>query len=121
MFNYIWYFNFRLPLKIMQCVFFTFNDNLFALSHSAMANKSLLTQVCKLFKSVPLANKFVPSAKSNGMVFTHAEPRSIIYIRKSKEPSMDLCGTLHLINCFFLFTFSICHKLLSITQVAFEP
>ena len=100
MFNDIWYFNFRLPSKIIQCVFYTFNDNLFALSHSAMANESLLTQVCKLSKSVPLANKFVPSAKSNGMVFTHAEQRSMIYIRKSKGPSMDPCGTPYLIDFF---------------------
>ena len=64
--------------KHMQCVFFMFNDNLFALSHSVIIARLLLTPSWMPVASRPLENRLVSSANSTGMVFLQTVQRSLI-------------------------------------------
>ena len=54
---------------------------------------------------VPLQNKSAASANKIGALYLHIKHKLFLYIRKSKGPRLDPCGTPQLIS-FFVISFS---------------
>ena len=63
--------------------------------------------------SLPLENKFVSSANNIGIVCLQMEHKSLLLIKNSKGPSIDPCGTPHLI-VFVDDVIPLCHILFAI-------
>ena len=77
--------------------FFTFNESLLILSHSAILfNSWFATSYVSSILS-PLVKRWVSSANKNGIITLHSFGKSFISIRNNNGPNVDPWGTPHLI------------------------
>ena len=76
----------------MYLVFLTFKDNLFGDSQSLILHSSLL-KMMSLLASFMLQYNVVSSAYINLLKTRLTLGKSLMYIRKSKGPKLEPCGT----------------------------
>ena len=78
--------------KVMSFVLFGFIDSLFAVNHAFTSFNSSFILLCRSGSVLALNIRLVSSAnKIIGVVIVCV--KSLMYIRKSKGPSTDPCGT----------------------------
>ena len=89
--------------NIMKWVFLIFRDSLFAFNHKEISLNSSFNVFIIISLSLPLTNELLSSANSLGNVFLQTLARSFMYMRNKSGPSIDPCGTPHLIIWFWYF------------------
>ena len=81
-------------------VFPTFSDSLFAENHSLILINSSLTVLNNVFMLLCLKKNLVSSANIIGTSTFEELGRSFTYNKNSNGPSIETCGTPHLISFF---------------------
>ena len=88
---------FLLGLKTISYVFQTFSEILLALSQFVRFFRTIFKSLVNLFCDLLMISRIVSSAKWWTLQCLIATCRSLMYIRKSKGPKTDPCGTPHVI------------------------
>ena len=88
---------FLLGLKKISSVFETFNEILLALSQFVRFFRSIFKSLFNPFSDLSMISRFVSSAKWCTLPCFYATCRSLMYIRETKVPKTELCGTPHVI------------------------
>ena len=86
-------------LNIMKWVFFRLRDNLLILSQSTTFKISAFIFVTKSSGFFPVINMLESSANKSENITSDAFARSLMYNKNNNGPSMDPCGTPHVIRC----------------------
>jgi len=90
--------NLALVPNNIKLVFFTFKDSLLAQNQSDSLTSSALTVRDKSIKFLLEKNKFVSSANIMNCKIDDDLTMSFIYNRNNNGPSIEPCGTPHLIS-----------------------
>ena len=92
-----WHFSLR-DWNIMNSVLLTFKDNLLAHNHSYKRFKSLFMDFRKVLRFLQEYKRLVSSAKWYVVEYFNALFISFIYIKNSRGPRIDPCGTPQLVG-----------------------
>ena len=86
-------------LNIMKWVFLRLRDNLLILSQSTTFTISAFIFMTKSSGFLPVINMLETSANRSENMTSDALARSLMYNRNNNGPSIDPCGTPHVIRC----------------------
>ena len=86
-------------LNIMKWVFLRLRDNLLILSQSTTFTISAFIFITKSSWFLPVINMLESSANKSEYMTSDALARSLMYNRNNNGPSIDPCGTPHVIRC----------------------
>ena len=84
---------FLLGLKTINSAFETFNETLLALSQFVRFFRSIFKSLFNPFSDLSMISRFVSSAKWWTLPCFYATCRSLMYVRETKVPKTELCGT----------------------------